>query len=108
MNKKGFGIIAGIIGSIGVAAAIGSKGAQEKSVAKTHAKLISKIHDEFTSYGKIEGTWITRETETYFANSTSYTVYNGGVTLRKNSELEQYRLKIDAKTLAIVLQEKIL
>ncbi|MCM0598824.1 hypothetical protein [Periweissella fabalis] len=108
MNKKGFGIIAGIIGSIGVAAAISSKNSQEKTVAKTHAKLISKIHDEFANSGKIEGTWLNRDTEVYFANNTKWMVYNGGVTLRKNGELEQYRLKIDAKSFAIILQEKIL
>lgn len=108
MNKKGLSIIAGVIGSLGIAAVIGGKSAQEKSNAKTHAALISKIHDEFTSYGKIEGTWINHETETYLTNNTKYTVYNGGVTLRKNGELEQYRLKIDAQSLAVILQEKIL
>lgn len=107
MNKKGFGLIAGIIGSLGVAAVIG-KNTQEKSTAKTHALLISKIHDTFDSIGKIEGTWINKETETFFYNGTNQTVYNGGVTLRRNGELEQYRLKINCDKLDIVFQEKIL
>lgn len=107
MNKKGFGIIAGIIGSLGVAAVIG-KNTLEKSTAKTHALLIGEIHDAFTERGRIEGTWINKETEEYFANGTSQTVYNGGVTLRKNGELEQYRLKLNAETLAIIFEEKIL
>lgn len=107
MNKKGFGLIAGIIGSLGVAAVIG-KNAQEKSNAKTHAIMISKIHDAFADSGRIEGTWINKETEEFNDQGTTKLVYNGGVTLRKNGELEQYSLKIDAKSLIIITQKKIL
>lgn len=107
MNKKGLGLIAGIIGSLGVAAFVG-KNAQEKSTAKTHALLISKIHDTFDSIGQIEGTWIKKETEMFLYNGTNQIVYSGGVTLRRNGELEQYRLKINRDNLAIIFQEKIL
>lgn len=108
MNKKGFGLIVGVIGSLGLAAIVG-KSTKEKIASKNHAILIGKIHDAFSEEGKIEGTWLDNNTQDYVIDEDhAQIIYNGGVTLRKNGELEQYSLKIDAETFEIIFQEKIL
>ncbi|QBO35467.1 hypothetical protein EQG49_02850 [Periweissella cryptocerci] len=107
MNKKGFGIIAGILGSLGLAAVVG-KQAQQKSADKVHATIIAKIHDEFAQRGNIEGTWLSKDIDVLVTDDAEFAVYHGGVSLRRNGELEQYELVIDAQTLEIVSENKIL
>lgn len=107
MNKKGFGIIAGILGSLGIAAVVG-KQTQQKAADKIHAKIIAKIHDEFAQLGNIEGTWLSKDIDVLVTDDAEFAVYRGGVSLRKNGELEQYELAVDAETLDFISENKIL
>jgi predicted small secreted protein len=109
MNKKGYGIIAGILGGLGAAAFAGKK-SQQNSADKVHAKIIEKIHDEFAKEGNIQGTWLDKDIDVLVDDEaeTEYAVYDGGVSLRVNGELVQYSLIIDAKTFEILDKEKIL
>lgn len=108
MNKKGVSIFAGILGSLGAAAIIGKRTQDQRNSEKTHAQIISKIHDIFVNQGRVEGTWLERNTVEFTYNNNTYEVYQGGVTIRRNGELEQYALTIDAHSFDILQKTKTL
>lgn len=108
MNKKGVSIFAGILGSLGAVAIIGKKTQNQRNSEKTHAQIISKIHDSFVNQGRVEGTWLERNTVDFSQKNNTYKVYQGGVTIRRNGELEQYSLLIDATSFAILQKTKTL
>lgn len=93
MNWKCFflGLGVGIIG-----ATIISEVSSNKLISSNHA--VKLVKEALSQNGKITGSWIHVNPETYTNSNITYTVYKGGISCKINDELHQYEFIVDAKT----------
>ena len=65
-------------------------------------KVLRDIKLSFKKEGTIDGSWIGMKPEEYQKHSVSTKVYKGGVSRRKDGDLEQYEFLADAYTGTVI------
>ncbi|MBW3114769.1 MULTISPECIES: PepSY domain-containing protein [Bacillaceae] len=98
MNWKSF------IFGLGVGAAGGYllKGKLDDSRLVSAEKVLKDVKLSFKREGNIDGSWIGMKPEDYRKHSMNTKVYKGGISRRKDGELEQYEFIADAYTGTVV------
>jgi predicted small secreted protein len=84
-----------------VAGAAGTFFAQKAVTSSTNVsaeKVLARVKEAFNKEGTIEGSWIQMKPEEYQKFGIETTIYKGGVSRRRNGELEQYEFIADAST----------
>ncbi|MCA1066002.1 PepSY domain-containing protein [Rossellomorea sp. AcN35-11] len=98
MNWKSF-----IIG-IGIGAAGGYflKEKLNESSLISAEKVLKDVKQSFKKDGDIDGSWIGMKPEDFQKHSVATKVYKGGVSRRRDGELEQYEFLADAYTGTVI------
>jgi predicted small secreted protein len=65
-------------------------------------KVLKDVKLTFKKEGSIDGSWIGMKPEDYQKHHVSTKVYKGGISRRKDGELEQYEFVADAYTGTVV------
>jgi len=84
-----------------IAGAAGTWLAQKTAMTSTSVaaeKVLARVKEALKNEGTIEGSWIQMKPEEYQKFGIHTTVYKGGISRRRNGELEQYEFIADANT----------
>ena len=94
MNWKSF--FSGV--AIGLAIGIFAAKTTEKLGTLNSEDVLAKVKNELKKKGKITGSWIIAQPETYQKNDLTYQVYRGGITCLQDHQSTTYEFLADAKT----------
>jgi predicted small secreted protein len=82
----------------GAAGALFAQKAVTSSPTVAAEKVLARVKEAFNKEGIIEGSWIQMKPEQYQKLGIDTTVYKGGISRRRDGELEQYEFIADAST----------